>query len=49
MLVVTGCGGFTASPSISPATFFLPGLGQNTAAPSPSSIAEQEAAPALPL
>lgn len=25
-LLGTGCGGFTASPSVSPASFFLPGL-----------------------
>ncbi|RME91740.1 MAG: hypothetical protein D6766_11340 [Verrucomicrobia bacterium] len=39
VLLVTGCGGFTASPSISPATFLLPGLGQANpaeAAPTPA-------------
>ncbi len=34
-VLATGCGGLVASPSISPAMFFLPGLGQNTANPSP--------------
>lgn len=28
VLLATGCGGFTASPSVSPASFLLPGLGQ---------------------
>ena len=28
-----GCGGLNASQSVSPASFFLPGLGQNDAAP----------------
>ena len=27
VMVFTGCGGFSASPSVSPATFLLPGLG----------------------
>ncbi|MDB4459255.1 hypothetical protein N9059_01650 [bacterium] len=27
VMIFTGCGGFSASPSVSPATFLLPGLG----------------------
>jgi hypothetical protein len=34
LLLLTGCGGLTASKSISPASFFLPGLIQ--AAPPPA-------------
>lgn len=30
-LAASGCGGITASPSISPASFFLPGLMKNDA------------------
>lgn len=29
LLLTAGCGGFTASPSVSPAMFLLPGLGKN--------------------
>lgn len=28
LLLVSGCGGISGSHSVSPATFFLPGLGQ---------------------
>jgi hypothetical protein len=31
-VTVVGCGGFAASKSVSPASFFLPGLIQNTPA-----------------
>jgi hypothetical protein len=34
VILATGCGGFTGSHTVSPATFLLPGLGQ---APAPSS------------
>jgi hypothetical protein len=36
-LCCVGCSGFQAAPSISPATFLLPGLGQTLPAPSPAS------------
>jgi hypothetical protein len=35
-VVTTGCGGFTASRSISPATFLLPGIMKND--PPPASV-----------
>ncbi|MBU6402724.1 MAG: hypothetical protein KGS61_20575 [Verrucomicrobia bacterium] len=33
LLLGTGCGGFSASPAVSPGMFFLPGLGQAPANP----------------
>lgn len=30
-VLLAGCGGFAASPSVSPASFLIPGLIQNTA------------------
>jgi hypothetical protein len=35
LLCLTGCGGFTASKSISPASFLLPGLLQADPPPAP--------------
>ena len=37
LLAGAGCGGFSASHSISPATFLLPGLVQSQPAPEPVS------------
>ena len=34
-LFLTGCGGINAGGTVSPATFFLPGLMKNTAPPAP--------------
>lgn len=44
-LLTGGCGGFSGSHSVSPASFFLPGLMQNTPcpAPVPSEEPDQEA------
>jgi hypothetical protein len=43
-LMVVGCGGLTASPSVSPLSFFLPGLVQNKPA---EDKANQERVPAV--
>jgi hypothetical protein len=48
-LLLTGCGGFVASPSLSPAMFFLPGLGQNTSTNSQLASPEPGFPPAQPL
>jgi len=40
MLLLTGCGGISASPSISPASFFLPGL-MKAAPPAPEPLPGQ--------
>jgi hypothetical protein len=49
LLLVTGCGGFSASPSVSPATFLLPGLGQ-TAPPQPAPVElAADSSPVQPL
>ena len=49
LLAGSGCGGITASHSISPATFFLPGFGQNVPAEAaetdPATVVEAESAP----
>jgi hypothetical protein len=37
-VLVTGCGGITASKSISPASFFIPGLGEARPAPASSPV-----------
>jgi len=43
-----GCGGMTASGSVSPATFLLPGLGHNDSAPQdPSEIVVKSETPAV--
>jgi hypothetical protein len=47
-----GCGGLNASHSVSPASFFLPGLGQNSSTPQNPAFATRPAevasiAPAL--
>lgn len=39
-LVSAGCGGITASPSVSPASFFLPGLMKNDAPKPERTLAE---------
>lgn len=41
-LVATGCGGISASPSISPASFLLPGLVQDTPKGDPVEMAPVE-------
>jgi hypothetical protein len=35
-MLLTGCGGINASHSVSPASFFLPGLGEAKPVPAPS-------------
>jgi len=35
ILLLTGCGGVTASQSVSPLMFFLPGIGRTTPPPKP--------------
>jgi hypothetical protein len=40
LLLVAGCGGISASHSVSPATFLLPGLGQLTPETTPAQTEE---------
>jgi hypothetical protein len=49
VLAGAGCGGFAASPSVSPATFFLPGLLKADPPPVPQDLALPDAAPAEEL
>src|SRR5205823_5482524 len=43
---LTGCGGLNASKGISPASFFLPGLGEAKPVPTPSQVPSAPAQPA---
>jgi len=48
MMVGAACGGISAGGSASPATFLLPGIGQNTPQrKSPSPAKDQKASPVL--
>ena len=38
-LLTAGCGGFSGTHTVSPATFFLPGFMQTTPAPLPDAVA----------
>jgi hypothetical protein len=46
LVLLTGCGGFAASPSVSPGMFFLPGLGQNTPASAQPANSAKDSSPA---
>ena len=47
-LLTAGCGGFSGSHTVSPATFLLPGFMQTTPAPSPDAVAPA-ALPSTPI
>ena len=42
LLLVSGCGGISGSHSVSPATFFLPGLGQVGSDSNPEQVVAEE-------
>ncbi|MCF7709304.1 MAG: hypothetical protein K9N52_10440 [Verrucomicrobia bacterium] len=41
MFLLTGCGGISASPSVSPASFFIPGMVKDNSTTTTNSIAQQ--------
>jgi hypothetical protein len=49
VLLATGCGGFTASKSVSPASFLLPGIMQNSPPPPDPFESLTNSAPAVSL